>query len=68
KLPLQLGLAGLLLAAAAMFAATVWLRPRPDLPARLGGPVFSASLGVLLALIGVVILGQFVPLGTLLGR
>ncbi|WP_407569049.1 CPBP family intramembrane glutamic endopeptidase [Deinococcus altitudinis] len=67
-LPIQLGLAGLLVAAAAMFVATVWLKPRGDLPAPVGGPVLSGSLAVLAALIVLVIVGQFVPLGTLIGR
>jgi membrane protease YdiL (CAAX protease family) len=67
-LPLQLGIAGLLVAAAAMFVATLWLRPRSDLPAPVGGPVISGSLVVLAVLIVLVLLGQFVPLGALIGR
>ena len=67
-LPLQLGIAGLLVAAAAMFVATLWLRPRSDLPALVGGPVISGSLVVLAVLIVLVLLGQFVPLGALIGR
>ena len=61
-LPLQLGLAGLLVAAAAMFVATLWLKPRSDLPAPVGGPVVSGSLVVLLVLIVVVIASPFLPL------
>ncbi len=67
-LPIQLGLAGLLVAVACMFVATLWLRPRTDIPAPVGGAVVSGSLVVLLVLIAVVIVGQFVPLGALIGR
>ena len=67
-LPIQLGLAGLLVAAACMFVATLWLKPRADIPAPVGGAVVSGSLVVLLVLIVVVIVGQFVPLGALIGR
>ena len=67
-LPLGLGLAGLLVAAACMFVATLWLRPRTDIPAPVGGSVVSGSLVVLLVLIAVVIAGQVFPLGALLGR
>ena len=67
-LPIQLGLAGLLVAAAAMFVATLWLKPRSDLPAPVGGPLISGSLVVLAVLIVLVIVGQFFPLGTLIGR
>jgi uncharacterized protein len=67
-LPIQLGLAGLLVAVACMFVATLWLRPRTDIPAPVGGAVVSGSLVVLLVLIAVVIVEQFVPLGALIGR
>ena len=67
-LPLGFGLAGLLVAAACMFVATLWLRPRADIPAPVGGRVVSGSLVVLLILILVVLAGQFLPLGALLGR
>ena len=67
-LPLGFGLAGLLVAAACMFVATLWLRPRADIPAPVGGSVVSGSLVVLLILILVVLAGQFLPLGALLGR
>ncbi len=67
-LPLGFGLAGLLVAAACMFVATLWLRPRADIPAPVGGSVLSGSLVVLLVLILVVIAGQVLPLGALLGR
>jgi hypothetical protein len=46
--------------------ATLWLRPKVDLSATDGGPVVSASLLVLVALIVLVIAAQFVPLGSLL--
>lgn len=65
-LPIQLGLAGLLVAAGAMFVATLWLKPRSDIPAPDGGPVVSGSLVLLLVLIVLVIAAQFVPLGSLL--
>jgi len=67
-LPIGLGLAGLLVAAACMFVATVWLRPRADTAAPVGGPLLSGSLVVLVLLVLVVIVGQFVPLASLLGR
>lgn len=67
-LPVSFGLAGLLVAAACMFVATLWLRPRSDVPAPVGGSVVSGSLVALLLLVAVVIAGQFVPLGALLGR
>ena len=67
-LPVGLGLAGLLVAAACMFVATLWLRPRADIPAPVGGSVLSGSLVALLILIVVVLAGQFLPLGALLGR
>lgn len=67
-LPIGLGVAGLLVAAACMFVATVWLQPRADEAAPAGGPVVSGSLVVLVLLIAVVLLGQVVPLRTLLGR
>ena len=67
-LPLGFGLAGLLVAAACMFVATLWLRPRADIPAPVGGSVVSGSLVVLLILIAVVVAGQVLPLGALLGR
>lgn len=67
-LPLGFGLAGLLVAAACMFVATLWLRPHADLPAPVGGSVLSGSLVVLLVLITVVIAGQVLPLRALLGR
>lgn len=50
-LPLGVGVAGLLVAAAAMFVATLWLRPRRDIPAPVGGPVLSGSLIALLLFI-----------------
>ncbi len=61
-LPIQLGLAGLLVAAAAMFVATLWLKPRADIPAPVGGAVISGSLVVLLVLIAFVIASQVLPL------
>jgi len=68
-LPIGLGLAGLLVAAACMFVATVWLRPRAaEAEAPVGGPVVSGSLVVLVLLVVVVIVAQFVPLASLLGR
>ncbi|ULH16754.1 CPBP family intramembrane metalloprotease [Deinococcus sp. KNUC1210] len=67
-LPLQLGVAGLLVAAAAMFVATLWLRPRPDLPAPVGGPVISATLVTAVIFILLIVLSQIAPLRTLVGR
>ncbi|WP_188962471.1 CPBP family intramembrane glutamic endopeptidase [Deinococcus aquiradiocola] len=61
-IPVQLGLAGLLVAGVCMFVATAWLQPRNDTPAPVGGAVVSGSLVVLLVLIVVVIAGPFLPL------
>ncbi|GGR24780.1 CPBP family intramembrane glutamic endopeptidase [Deinococcus ruber] len=67
-LPLQLGVAGLLVAAAAMFVATLWLRPRADIPAPVGGPVISGSLVTVMILILLIVLSQITPIRALLGR
>ncbi|WP_424949991.1 lysostaphin resistance A-like protein [Deinococcus sp.] len=61
-LPLGLGLGGLLIAAACMFVATVWLRPRADTPAPVGGRLISGSLVVLVALILFVLASPYLPL------
>jgi uncharacterized protein len=74
--PLGIGVAGLLLAAAAMFVATLWLRPRSDIPAPLGGPLLSGSLivlmafiafGVATALLGPQLAAFFQSVGSILG-
>ena len=65
-LPLSLGLAGLLVAAACLFVATVWLRPRHDIPAPQGGPVLSGSLVTVMVLIALVVLLSAFP-GLLIG-
>ncbi|WP_425145801.1 lysostaphin resistance A-like protein [Deinococcus sp.] len=57
-LPLQFGLAGLLVAAAALAVATLWLRPRADIPAPLGGPVFSVPLAAVLVVIGLTVVAS----------
>ncbi|MFC4452882.1 type II CAAX endopeptidase family protein [Deinococcus sonorensis] len=67
QLPVQVGLAGLLVGLAALFVATVWLQPRRELGTGAGGPLLSGSLIVLVLLIAVIVVAAsgLVPLGGL---
>ncbi len=51
KIPLSLGLAGLLVGAAALAVGTLWLKPRPAAPAERRLPILTLSSVVLLVLV-----------------